>query len=127
MTIKGFFITTAALEVGAGLALTLFPLQAVSLLLGSGGAGFANVPICQIGGCALVALALINWLTRNDAQSNTAQGVVAGMTIYNLGAVIVLGLFGLNSHDVGWLLWPAVILHIFMSMWCGWCLAKKLV
>jgi hypothetical protein len=130
-SIKAFFITTAALEAGAGVALVLFPLQAVSLLIGPEGAG--AIPIEKVAGCALVALALLCWLARNDTQSAAARGIVWGMTAYNLGVIAVLCIFALGpaalppgqSQTVGMLLWPAVVLHTVMSTWCGLCLAKK--
>lgn len=132
-SIKAFFITTAALEAGAGVALVLFPLQAGALLLGPEGAGPGAIPIEKVAGCALVALALLCWLARNDSQSAAARGIVWGMTIYNLGVIAVLCIFALSpaalpsgpSQTVGMLLWPAVGLHVVMSTWCGLCLAKK--
>ena len=136
-SIKAFLITTAALEAGAGVALVLAPLQAAKLLLGTSPNGDEAVIIEKIAGCALIALALANWLARNDTQSVAARGIVWGMAIYNLGVVAILILiavapFGaaqiqpqLQPHSVGVLIWPAVILHIFMSTWCGLCLAKK--
>lgn len=130
---KAFFITTAALEAGAGVALALAPLQAVSLLLGPEVAGPGAIPIEKVAGCALLALALLCWLARNDAQSASARGIVWGMAVYNLGVIAVLCIFALSptelpagpSHTVGMLLWPAVILHTVMSAWCGLCLVKK--
>jgi apolipoprotein N-acyltransferase len=132
-SVKAFFITTAALEAGAGVAMVLFPLQAVSLLLGPDAAGPGAIPIEKVAGCALVALALLCWLARNDAQSAAARGIVWGMTIYNLGVIAVLCNFALTPvaqtqvqlQSVSMLLWPAVVLHAFMSTWCGLCLAKK--
>ncbi len=130
---KAFFITTAALEAGAGVALVLFPLQAASLLLGPEVAGPGATPIEKVAGCALVALALLCWQARNDSQSAAARGIVWGMTIYNLGVIAVLCIFALGpaalpagqSQPVGMLLWPAVVLHTVMSTWCGLCLAKR--
>lgn len=144
MTLKAFFITTAALEVGAGITLILAPLQAAKLLLGTSPNDPAAVVIEKIAGCALIALALANWLARNDDQNAAARGIVWGMVVYNLGVVAVLILIALApfgqaqiqpqlqpqhllSQTVGVLLWPAVILHILMSIWCGLCLAKKRV
>ncbi|MBA4073527.1 MAG: hypothetical protein C0508_00715 [Cyanobacteria bacterium PR.023] len=131
-SMKAFFITTAALEAGAGVALVLSPLQAVSLLLGPEVAGPGAIPIEKVAGCALVALALLCWLARNDSQSAAARGIVWGMTFYNLGVIAVLCISALapvaqtqvQMQSVGTLLWPAVVLHTVMSTWCGMCLAK---
>src|SRR3990167_3163932 len=118
MTMKAFFITTAALEVGAGLTLLLAPLQAATLLLGTSPAGPEAVLFEKIAGCALVALALANWLARNDSQSVAARGIAWGMMIYNLGVLEFLFPFAfvslvpphlqpqIQQQAVGVLLWP---------------------
>ncbi|MBP9089567.1 hypothetical protein KBI23_00965 [bacterium] len=131
---KAFFITTAALEVGAGLALILAPLQAATLLLGASPIGLGADLFEKVAGFALIALALANWLARNDTQCAAARGIVWGMLIYNLGIIEFFFPFALAplvqqqpSQTVGVLVCPAVILHIVMSMWCGLCLAKKRV
>lgn len=84
MTLKAFFITTAALEVGAGITLLLAPLQAAKLLLGTSPNDPETVVIEKIAGCALIALALANWLARNDNQNAAARGIVWGMVVYDL-------------------------------------------
>ena len=40
------------------------------------------------------------------------------MVLYNLGVVLILGAAGLQSRPVGIALWPAVILHAAMGVWC---------
>ena len=40
------------------------------------------------------------------------------MLLYNLGVAFILGAAGLQSQPVGIALWPAVILHSAMSVWC---------
>ena len=40
------------------------------------------------------------------------------MVLYNLGAVVILGAAGIRSQPVGIALWPAVVLHAAMTVWC---------
>jgi hypothetical protein len=40
------------------------------------------------------------------------------MVIYNVGAVVVLTAAGIRWQHVGVALWPAVILHAVMTVWC---------
>jgi hypothetical protein len=48
------------------------------------------------------------------------------MALYNIGAVLVLGAAGLLSQPVGIGLWPAVILHAVMTVWCVmWLFGKQ--
>ena len=40
------------------------------------------------------------------------------MVIYNLGVAVILGIAGIRSPPVGVVLWPAVMLHAAMTIWC---------
>ena len=44
------------------------------------------------------------------------------MVLYNLGAVIILGTIGISGQSAGIALWPAVVLHTAMTVWCVVCL-----
>ena len=115
---KYLHIVTAVIEAGAGVALVCFPSAAVALLLGAGLDSPASVATGRVAGMALLALAVACWLAHYDAQSCTARGLVAGMTLYNLGVVAILGAAGIWSRPVGILLWPVVVLHVVMTVWC---------
>jgi hypothetical protein len=40
------------------------------------------------------------------------------MVLYNLGAVVILIVAGIRLRPVGIALWPAVTLHVAMTVWC---------
>jgi hypothetical protein len=111
-------IATAAIEAGAGLALLSLPSRAAELLVGvpleAGGAS----TIARVGGTALLTLGAACWLARGDTQSIVARGLVAAMVLYNLVVALVLGAAGIRLEHVGVLLWPAVVLHTAMTLWC---------
>ena len=109
---------TALIEVLAGLALLVVPAVAVKLLLGAEISG-AAIPLGRVAGTALLALGVACWLARGDAPSRAGRfHLVAGMLVYNVGAVVVLGVAGIQSQTTGIALWPAVILHAVMAVWC---------
>jgi hypothetical protein len=116
---KRLLMVTAILEVGAGLALLCCPSPAVALLLGSPLDTPAATALGRLAGAALLALGVACWLAQRDTPSCAARGVVTAMIFYNLGAVVVLGAAGIRSHPVGVALWPAVILHAAMTVWCA--------
>jgi len=118
-------ITTAMAELAAGVALLCWPSSTVALLLGSPLDAFAAVVLGRLTGAALLALSIACWLAHYDVQSCAARGVVTAMTVYNLGAVVVLGVAGLRSPSVGIALWSAVALHTAMTGWCITSLLKK--
>ena len=81
--------------------------------------------MARVGGAGLLALGVACWLARGDIQSSAAKGLVAGMLVYNVGAVMVLGNAGISLQRVGIALWPAFVLHVAMTGWCVVCLARK--
>jgi len=122
---KRLLIVTAVIELGVGLALLCFPSATVTLLLGSGLDTPASVALGHVAGTALFALGVACWLAHYDAQSCAARGLVSAMVLYNLGATIILGGAGIQLHPIGVGLWPAVVLHAVMTIWCVTCLLRK--
>ena len=115
---KKLQVATAVIEVGAGVALLCCPSATVALLLGSGLDTSTGVTLGRVAGAALLALGIACWLARGDAQSCASRGLVSAMVLYNLGAVVILGAAGVQLRPVGVALWPAVVLHAGMTVWC---------
>jgi hypothetical protein len=111
-------IVTAVLEAATGVALATSPSLTVSLLIGSPLDARAGLVIGRLAGAALLALGVASWLAHDDDKSRAARGVVSAMVLYNLGAVVILGLAGVRSESVGVGLWLAVVLHVAMTAWC---------
>jgi len=117
---KRLLILTAVIEASAGLALLIAPSETVELLFGSTLAATMSADLVRLVGPALLTLGLANWIASRHAQSPSALGVVAGMTLYNIGVAILLGAAGVWHRPAGVLLWPAVGLHLAMTVWCIW-------
>ena len=115
---KPLLLTTAVFEAGIGLGLLAAPSVVARLLLGTTLDAPAALTVARVAGVALLALGVACWLATFDAQSCAARGVVSAMTLYNLGAAVVLGAAGIQSQRVGIGLWPAVALHAVMTAWC---------
>jgi hypothetical protein len=115
---------TAIIEAATGLGLAAVPAAVVRLLLGAEISG-ASIPLGRVAGVALLALGVACWLARHDAQSCAARGLVSAKVLYNLGSVVILGAAGLQSQPVGIALWPAVVLHAVMAVWCAACLRRS--
>jgi hypothetical protein len=110
---------TAIIEGSTGLALLVAPSMVVLLLLGSPLEASTGVTLGRVAGAALLALGVACGLARDETQSVAARGLIIAMTVYNVGAVVVLGAAGIGARPVGVVLWPAVILHAVMTAWCG--------
>jgi hypothetical protein len=115
---RPLFIATALIEVGAGLALIVSPALAVSILVGGSFDTATDTVVGRVAGAALLALALVSWLARNEEHGSAATGIVAGLLLYNAGAGAVLAYAGIGLRLSGIGLWPAVALHVAMAVWC---------
>jgi len=114
---KHLLALTAIIEAATGLALMVVPTIVVKLLLGEEISG-AGIPLGRVAGVALLALGVACWLAIGDTKNRAAKGLVVAMLIYNLGVAIILSVAGIQSHLVGIALWPAVMLHAAMGVWC---------
>ena len=121
---KKLLTISAAAEMGAGVALLAAPAFVVKLLLGAEISG-AAIPLGRVAGIALFALGLACWRARGDTQNRAARGLVAAMLVYNFGATAVFLLAAFGAKEVGIALWPAVVLHAALGIWClAQCLQK---
>jgi hypothetical protein len=117
---------TAVFELGAGLALLCFPSTTVALLVGGTPLEApAALTVARVGGAGLLALGVACWLARGDSQSRAARGLVAAMLLYDFAAVAILAFAGIGFGLHGVALWPAVVLHAVMTVWCVACLRRS--
>jgi len=111
-------IVAAALEGATGLALLLMPSVPVSLLLGAPLDTPAGLVAARIAGAALVALAIACWQARNGEWGSPATGVLEALLFYNFATAMVLVYAGIRLDLRGALLWPAIVLHLCLDVWC---------
>jgi hypothetical protein len=116
---KNLLTVTALIEAGAGLALLICPSLIILLLFASPLDIPALLTLGRVTGSALLALGVACWLGRYNIESSAAKGLVFAMLLYNLGVAVILAAAGIVSQPVGILLWPAVVLHSAMAVWCN--------
>jgi hypothetical protein len=116
---------TALIEAATGFGLIVIPSVVVRLLLGSPLDTPAAVTLGRVAGAALLALGVACWLAQYDAQSCAARGLVSAMLMYNIAATAVLTFAGIGLGLHGVALWPAVVLHAAMAIWCIVCLQRS--
>jgi hypothetical protein len=115
---KSLQFASAAIELGAGVALLVAPSATTELLVGVSLEGDAALTVARLGGAGLFTLGLACWLARADSQSSAARGLIGAMLFYNVAAAAVLAYAGIGLHLFGFALWPAVVLHSLMAVWC---------
>jgi hypothetical protein len=111
-------LVTAFFEMGTGLALLAVPSVPLVLLLGVSSTGPEVVLIARVTGAALLAIGVASWLARGDKESPAQRGLVIAVLIYDGAAAALLGYAGLALSMAGIALWPAVVLHVALAIWC---------
>ena len=115
---KSFLLVSAAVEIAAGAALILVPSAIVGLLIGGTLDSSAAIAVARIAGAALAILGLICWFASRHPESPTAMGVVTALLFYNATIVGIL-LYENLGHGLNALgIWPAIIVHVALGIWC---------
>lgn len=115
-------IATAFIEVLAGLALLLLPSQAASLLFGSALGTPTALVVARLAGVALLTLGVACWLGRSEEKGRTGNALVGAMLVYNTAVAALISYARIGIGLIALLLWPAVLLHAVMAIWCMACL-----
>jgi hypothetical protein len=118
-------MVTAIGEGVTGLLLLVLPSVLIALLLGVDHDSPEATVCARVAGAALLAIGVACWVGRSDKQSAAQHGLLIGVLLYDVAAAAVLTYAGLGLHMVGLALWPAVVVHAALAIWCGICLAVQ--
>lgn len=121
---KYLLIVTAVGEAGTGLALLAAPSVVLLLLLGVTSAAPEALVVSRVAGGALLAIGVACWLARNDPR-HALIGLLAGLLTYDLTAAGVLAYAGYILQMFGPALWPAVVIHVALAVWCLACITDR--
>ncbi len=102
---KNALVLASIGEAATGLALVVAPSLVGELLLGQETTGVAIV-VARVAGIALIALAVACW----------PGPPVLGMLVYSAAVTLALAYLGLSGAYAGILLWPAVIVHLILTV-----------
>ncbi|XUJ33241.1 hypothetical protein ACQ5SK_35600 [Bradyrhizobium japonicum] len=103
---KGALAFAAISEAATGLALSIAPSLVGQLLLGEQLSGVAT-PVARVAGIALIALGIACW---------PGWPTLPGMLIYSGAVTLYLAYLGFAGGLSGVLLWPAVVLHLILTV-----------
>lgn len=108
-------IFAAVAEVATGLALLIVPSLVGQLLLGEELTGIA-MPVARVAGVALIGLGITCW----------PGPPLVGMLTYSTVIALYLAYLGFAGGLTGVFLWPAVALHLVLSIFlgCAWLLTE---
>ena len=119
---KPLLIVTALIEGLTGLALTIVPSFVVSILLGTSLTDPSAILIARLAGAALITIAIACWLRGSDNHSSIMVKVMIGYNIFSTTLLVYAGLFERISGPG---LWPALLIHLGLLIWCVSALCKR--
>lgn len=102
---KKVLVLAAIGEAATGMALLIVPSLVGRLLLGEELTGIA-IPIARVAGIALIALGVTCW----------PGTPLLGMLTYSAAVTLYLAYLGFTGSSTGLLLWPAVVLHVVLTV-----------
>lgn len=105
---KKALIFAAVAEAATGLVLLIVPSLVGQLLFGEELTAVAT-PVGRVAGIALIALGFACW----------PGPPLVGMLIYNTVVALYLAYLGFAGGLIGVLLWPAVAVHLILSILLG--------
>ena len=118
MRLKELLLVTAVAEVVTGLALLGLPAIVLLALLGIQPASVETLFVSRIAGAALLAIGVASFLARSDATLPAQRGLLTSILLYNVLVALLLVYSGLVLWMTGLALWPAVVLHTLLGIWC---------
>jgi len=113
---------TAALEFATGAALLAAPSAVAWLLVGAPLETSAGLVVARVAGAALLSLGVACWTAPARESGHAAWPLTVPMLGYNVvvATLLVHARVVLELSGIG--LWPAVVLHAALAVWCVWCL-----
>ena len=115
---RTLLILFAIAEGATGLGLVVAPSMLFVLLFETRQVASEAPLIGRICGAALLALAAASWGARDTEDKQGTLGLLVGVTLYNCLTAAVLTYSGLVLEMIGILLWPAILYHAAISLWC---------
>ncbi|HET7167512.1 MAG TPA: hypothetical protein VFI94_20425 [Pseudolabrys sp.] len=122
---KLFLSVTAVVEAATGLCLLILPAVLFAVLLGLDHATVDAIFVGRLAGAALLAIGIASWMARTDTRTPAQLGLLTGILIYNAAATLLLAYAGAVLKMMGVLLWPAVVIHAVLVVWCFACLQPE--
>jgi uncharacterized membrane protein YozB (DUF420 family) len=119
---KSILTITALIEGVTGLALAIMPSLVATILLGTSVTDASAILIARLAGTALITIAVACWLSRSNTQSAV---MVKAMLVYNVFSIVLLAYAVLAEGISGPGLWPAVLLHLGLLIWCLAALTRR--
>lgn len=118
MSVAALLRVTAAFEAATAAGLLIAPALVLALLLGPTPDTATSLLLARLFGAPLLSLGVMCWAASSGPDGRAKLSHVAAMLLYN---GIVAGLLVYSAAVLalaGVALWPAVIAHALLAVWC---------
>jgi hypothetical protein len=119
---KSLLKVTAVVEALTGIALVVAPALLVSILFAVPFEESGALIVARVTGFALLSLAIACWQSH---KAPAASAVVQAMLFYNVTIAALLIFEAVVEKISGIGLWPVVIVHVGLAVWCFQSLQKR--
>lgn len=116
---KILLIITAVFEGFVGLGLLLVPELVGSTLLNTPLDTPGGLIAARIAGAAILSLAICCWKAYGFVMKEAALEILTAMLFYNFAAAAVLVYGGTQLGLQSALIWPAIVVHGVLGLWCA--------
>jgi hypothetical protein len=121
---KALLLVMGFVETATGLGLLASPPLIASLLLGASLEGAVGLLVARVCGAALLSLGIACFLARDEADDRP-NGLIIAMIVYNTLATALLAYSAFGLGLTGIALWPAIVVHAALVIWCLACLSLQ--
>lgn len=115
---KLLLMLTAIFEAPVGVVMLIAPSLFFSTVLGVELDTPAGSIAGRIAGAAILSLAISCWQGRNAERGSASTGIVTAMLFYNFTVNTVLVYAGTAMGIQSPLLWPVIVIHAALAVWC---------
>jgi hypothetical protein len=124
-SVKVLKLLTGAIGIGAGAALWMLPAVSAALLFDEKLESRVDLLMVRFSGAGLLALGMVCQIANFDPNSPSSQRLVAAMLFYYIVVVGVLGFALLTLRLHGLALWPVIVVHAAMGIWCIFAMTSR--
>jgi hypothetical protein len=96
-----------------------------TLLLGLENASAETCVVGRIAGAAILSIGVLSWLVRSNLPETAQLAVVSSIGTYTVAAAALLTYASTSLAMGGIALWPAVIFHSLLGVWCLACVGRS--
>lgn len=118
-------IVTGVVETATGLGLLAVPSLIASLLLGAPLEGAVGLVVGRVCGAALLSLGIACLLAHDESGPRASNGLIVAILVYDITVTALLAFSLVGLRLIGIALWPAILLHTGLAIWCIVCLRRK--